>query len=49
MYAKIVRREEVNDRVEGANRLVYIPMKAVMNIVREERCCVKCVVEAIRG
>jgi hypothetical protein len=38
MYAKIVSREEVSANPDGASRLVYMPMKAVMNMVSEERC-----------
>jgi hypothetical protein len=31
-------REEVRARAEGTSRLVYIPMKMVIKMVREERC-----------
>jgi hypothetical protein len=49
MYARIVTRELDKANAEGTSRLVYIPMKAVVNIVREARCWVKCVVDARRG
>lgn len=49
MYARIVTREEESARADGARRFVYIPMNAVTNIVTEERCCVRCVVDATSG
>ena len=49
MYASIVTSEDERARNEGTSLFVYIPIKAVINIVRAERCCVKWVVDATRG